>query len=576
MAMNKKLMIGAAVGSGIVALAAERGGADFLLAINAGRMRNMGAPSIAGMLPIRDAQELTESFALREVLNQCSIPVLLGVDCWGYSAQPKDIAKRVFELGFGGAVNFPTSIHYFPAYQNILERAGRGITREVEVLSEVQKLGLTSLFYCATRAQAALACEARLDMILLNFGWNSGGTFGHRQRQSVDETAVIARDFARFVKRLHPKVKFLMEGGPVVTADDLGRVLQVASLDGYVGGSTIERLPLETSVAERIASYKFAFYRNQARDAKAGELAGWGKKYGFTGNCEAQLNYLSQLRIVADGDMPLLLTHAPGVDLIPTLNALSAATGAKDVQTINPGAGDRFGAAGRRIFGTARGEARRIGALGDEKVALLIIQSPEMLPPSTQLRLARALSEGSYTSPGTRKRIKVAARCVFVLEQMETDGLPPTLANGLAQVFNDWRINLPTVAERAKDLPDMLKAQIKKCGVKTINSPIISDAGMQLLIAHDWPGNERELYATMARLILEATSQTITADRVEGLLKELKQDETGLRLKDRSEKARVVEALWRHGFNRSHTAAALGISRKTLYNKIRKFALIEA
>ena len=48
---RKRLLIGAAVGSGIAAQTAEIGGADILLAVNAGRMRNMGAPSIASMLP---------------------------------------------------------------------------------------------------------------------------------------------------------------------------------------------------------------------------------------------------------------------------------------------------------------------------------------------------------------------------------------------------------------------------------------------------------------------------------------------------------------------------------------------
>ena len=41
----------------------------------------------------------------------------------------------------------------------------------------------------------------------------------------------------------------------------------------------------------------------------------------------------------------------------------------------------------------------------------------------------------------------------------------------------------------------------------------------------------------------------------------------------RTEKDGIVDALWRHGFNRTQTAEALGISRKTLYNKIKKYGL---
>ncbi|MEM7173363.1 MAG: phosphoenolpyruvate hydrolase family protein, partial [Pseudomonadota bacterium] len=105
-------LIGAAIGSGNTALAAERGGADLLLAINAGRLRNMGAPSIACMLPIADATQMTESFAGEELLAQCRIPVFLGVNVWGPTFEPVKIARRVKASGFAGAVNFPSCMHY--------------------------------------------------------------------------------------------------------------------------------------------------------------------------------------------------------------------------------------------------------------------------------------------------------------------------------------------------------------------------------------------------------------------------------------------------------------------------------
>ena len=75
-------LIGAAIGSGSTAMAAQRGRADFLIALNAGRLRSMGVPSIACMLPVFDATTLTEKFAGEEVLPQTKLPVLLGVNVW--------------------------------------------------------------------------------------------------------------------------------------------------------------------------------------------------------------------------------------------------------------------------------------------------------------------------------------------------------------------------------------------------------------------------------------------------------------------------------------------------------------
>src|SRR3546814_1257356 len=98
------------------------------------------------------------------------------------------------------------------------------------------------MFYCATRTQARLAADASLDHICLNLGWNVGGAMGHRTRTSIEEVTSAAREIGRLIKRIHPRVRFLLEGGPIVSAEDLGRVANLAPIDGYVGGSTIERL----------------------------------------------------------------------------------------------------------------------------------------------------------------------------------------------------------------------------------------------------------------------------------------------------------------------------------------------
>ena len=104
--ISKKL-VGAAVGSGIVARAAEQGGADFLLAINAGRLRSMGAPSIACMLPSHHAASLTWDFATSEILPITDLPVYVGVNCWNSAEAPDALAQRILEAGFAGAVNLP-------------------------------------------------------------------------------------------------------------------------------------------------------------------------------------------------------------------------------------------------------------------------------------------------------------------------------------------------------------------------------------------------------------------------------------------------------------------------------------
>ena len=78
-----RFLLGAAVGTGMAVRAAERGGADFLLAANAGRFRSMGAPSVACMLALRDSNRMVLEFGASEILTQTSLPVFFGATTFG-------------------------------------------------------------------------------------------------------------------------------------------------------------------------------------------------------------------------------------------------------------------------------------------------------------------------------------------------------------------------------------------------------------------------------------------------------------------------------------------------------------
>src|SRR5215471_21259866 len=77
-AARNQILVGAAIGTGMTAQAAERGGADLLLALNAGRFRSMGVPSIASMLALRPCNDFVLDFARAEILPRVTIPVFFG------------------------------------------------------------------------------------------------------------------------------------------------------------------------------------------------------------------------------------------------------------------------------------------------------------------------------------------------------------------------------------------------------------------------------------------------------------------------------------------------------------------
>ena len=577
--MSKQFLVGVAVGSGLAARAAQSGGADFLLAINAGRMRNMGAPSVAGNLPIMDAMALTEAFASSEVLSQVSIPVYLGVNVFGASADAAEIAQRAVEQGFDGVVNFPSSIHYPASLQHILERGGRGIAQEVAVLTEAKNRGLKTVFYCSNRTQARFAADAQLDSIVLNFGWNSGGAMGHKQRLSLEEVTLQARDIGRFVRRLHPSIKFMLEGGPIVTADDLAVVAEKADFDGYVGGSTIERLPLESAVVDLIASYRSAGAARSTISPAQRRLLAWGRDCGVVGKSAATVSCLQKLNTLVKLHVPVMIRHEQGADLdwiitaferhVLRQQARELPSGEQFMQVVRPGIEDRHGSASRRIFGTLKDEQRNRGALGSDSCQLLLVHEPESLPPRTQMRLARALREGWYYAPGTRERVAVIPRCVFICQLWVPGQLPDTLHDDLAQLLEPSMLDVPPLRQRPDDIAALIGSRLSRLGVT--QQPQLSSSALLHLQTLEWTANERALY-TLADELAQLQGE-IDKRQIETVLLKKQPDDADDLMVARGEKARVVETLWRHNFHRGRTARALGMSRKTLYNKMRRYGL---
>lgn len=571
-------LIGAAIGSGTTALAAERGGADFLVAINAGRLRNMGAPSIACMLPMFDADALIEDFARRELLTQCSVPVLLGVNVWGAKFDPVARAKLVRDAGFAGAVNFPSCMHYSRAMQQILSRARRGIEQEVELLRAVQGTGLTSMFYCATRTQARLAADAGIDLVCLNLGWNVGGALGHRPRASIEEVATMTRGIGSLIKRINPRTRFLLEGGPIANAEELGRVVSLAPIDGYVGGSTIERIPLENSVADQIHRFRQASKQGAGLDTASARLVAWSGQFGLVGRSKAQLDFLRRVRALAAARDPVMLLAEQGISLKPVLAALDhARKPPRPPSTVHIDiAGEDFPTHARnRLFGHRDTLEKQTPDLADQDVAMLVIHAPERLPAATQRRLARALRDCEFTVTGSRRSMAVAPRVVLVCDAPVAAGRVDEalreagLEASLVAVMAGGAVRVPPLRERIDDLAAIIETiSAQSLGVAMGRSHF-SPAALKRLAAHRWPGNEQELRSVLGSLAGRSSMEPVQPDELAPLLEE----EQPPLPDSRSEKDRVVDALWRHGFNRTRTAEALGITRKTLYNKIRKYGL---
>jgi predicted TIM-barrel enzyme/transcriptional regulator with AAA-type ATPase domain len=553
-----EFLVGAAIGLGMTARAAVQGGADFLLALNAGRLRVMGAASIAALFPIREANGFTDAFARAEILDKVPVPVLFGASAFDPRQELGGLVERIAGTGYAGVANFPTAIHFEGRVRAALERAGLGFAREVALLREARAAGLVTLGYAKTREEVDALVEAQADALCLNFGWNAGGTLGV-PGLSLDEAADRARRTFQAVRQARPETLCLVEGGPIVSSQDMIRVCDAARADGYVGGSTFDRLPLEMSVMQSASAFKTASLLRPARDDAQREHARITALAGLVGHSAAMARMVERIARLVATDLPVLVLGEAGSGKTTVARAVHVASRRTGPFLVLDAASDR--AIEPKLFGDGAGRGRQ-GALNFEN-ATVVIENVTALTPALQLRLARFVERGVFERFG---RIG-AERARLVVTATPGDELGADLGPRVAA----GRVDVPPLRERPEDVPLLVRALAQGLAREPRRTPLdIEPAAFRLLMTHDWPGNLHELRGVLARAAAETAGEPVGADLLRRLLRaepEARAEPVG------DERAWIIDALRRNRFRRGETAAFLGVSRKTLYNKMRRYGL---
>jgi predicted TIM-barrel enzyme len=245
-------------GSGITAKMAARGGADMVTTHCLAYFRMQGLSSMAGYLPVCDANALTLDLGERALVNVVrDCPLVAGLLCVDPTRDMARFLEKIEQAGYDGVMNCPTVALIDGKFRSDLEETGMGFAREVEVLGCASRMGLFTKAFCTSPEEALAMAEVGVDNIIVHFGNSSGGTIGSktvlaedvvRKRAGTVLDALSAKFFDRIVT---------CHGGAIETPADFERFLKVEPrLHGYVGGSSAERFPIETSVVEVTRQFK--------------------------------------------------------------------------------------------------------------------------------------------------------------------------------------------------------------------------------------------------------------------------------------------------------------------------------
>ncbi|WP_404470537.1 phosphoenolpyruvate hydrolase family protein [Bradyrhizobium ottawaense] len=205
----------------MTARAAERAGADFVLALNAGRFRAMGGASPASILPIRNSNEFVASFGRTEILPSTKLPVFFGTCTFDPELDVDRWLDRIIKWGFGGVTNFPSVIHIDDERRSLLEKCGLGYSREIELLVKAAKRGLMTIAYTRSQSEARRMVEAGAEAICINFNLNRAVESGADPSVSLSELAARTSAVARVAQSVNKSTICLLGGGPITKPDEL-------------------------------------------------------------------------------------------------------------------------------------------------------------------------------------------------------------------------------------------------------------------------------------------------------------------------------------------------------------------
>ena len=198
--------------------------------------------------------------------------------------------------------------------------------------------------------------------------------------------------------------------------------------------------------------------------------------------------------------------------------------------------------------------------------------------PGMQHRLLRVLQERELTPVGAIRPIKVAVRIVAATNrelraEMEAD----RFRDDLYYRLNVVRIELPPLRQRREDIP--LIAEAFYARVERRPHAGCSPLAMRLLQAYPWPGNVRELLAVLESSHINAGERRIEAQHLPATVRDPRRDayESGKRYRRApavfDEHAAIAAALAETGGARNAAADRLGMSRTTLWRKMKEYGM---
>ena len=237
------------------------------------------------------------------------------------------------------------------------------------------------------------------------------------------------------------------------------------------------------------------------------------------------------------------------------------------------------------LFGHVKGaftgaDANKVGKFELAQHGTLFFDEVSNISLEVQAKLLRAVEERKVSKVGSHRVITVDVRLMAAtnrdLAQAIKEG---SFRSDLFYRLNVVSLHIPPLRERKDDIPLLVEHFLEKYNARIHkqSNPVkgVSPEAMEVFLRHDWPGNVRELENTVERLVVLSTGPYLKSEDLAyaGLFLAAPADSNALDLKD-LEREHIKRTLEKFGGRKSDTARALGIDRKTLREKLKRYNIL--
>jgi len=249
------------------------------------------------------------------------------------------------------------------------------------------------------------------------------------------------------------------------------------------------------------------------------------------------------------------------------------------------------------LFGHVKGAFTSAHADKDGKFlaagnGTILLDEIDVLTPDQQVKLLRVIEQGEFEPVGSNRTLKVKARIIAASNLQ----LQPLVEQGRFRPDLYYRLNtlsfiIPPLRKRLPDIEPLARYFVHyHAGQLGVDILDVEEDFVERLLQYPWPGNVRELENAIRSAVIYSQHGRMTSDclpthiiagnagpandpSVSGFFSVRRGESLENRM-EITEKEMIEQALVKNNFSRTNTARQLGISRVTLYNKMRKYGML--